>query len=143
MHQQVPHGDIFALIQHVSPFAGVPTKTGKDVGVHTGLIILLEEGIHIEVPERVRHLCPQIGRLKDRHIQPHGCQPFPLPTPSTAPVPMLVARGLTHSRVSIRVWCPLVWGGGGQTPSTNCSALGLWWPSTWSCCPRMGGEQSH
>ena len=35
---------------------------------------------------------------------------------------------------------PLVWRRGGQTPSTDCSALGLWWPSTQSHCPHMGGE---
>ena len=113
VHQQVSHGDIFALVQHAGPFAGIPTETGKDVGAHTGLIILLEEGIHIEVPERICHLHPWICRLKDRHIQSCGHQPFPLPTPSATPAPMLVARSLTHSGVSIRVQCPLVWGGGG------------------------------
>ena len=43
VHQQVPHGDIFALVQHASPFARVPTETGEDVGAHTGLIILLKK----------------------------------------------------------------------------------------------------
>ena len=142
VHQQVPHGDILALIQHVGPFAGVPTDTGKDVGVHAGLIILLEEGIHIEVPERVHHLGPWISQLKDRHIQPRGCQPFLLPTPSVAPAPMPVACSLTRSGVSIRVQCPSVQGGGGQTPSANCSALGLWWPSVQLRCTCMGGEPS-
>ena len=113
VHQQVPHGDIFAIIQHAGPFTGVPMKTGRDVGVHTGLIILLEEGIHIKVPECVCHLCPWIGRLKDWHIQSHGCQPFPLPTPSAASMPMPAAHSLTCSGVSIRVWCPPVWGRGG------------------------------
>ena len=108
MHQQVPHGDIFALIQCVGPFAGVPMETGKDVRVHTGLIILLEEGVHIKAPERVCHLHPWMGQLKDRHIQSHGHQLFPLPTPSVAPAPMLAACSLTHSGVSIRVWCPSV-----------------------------------
>ena len=61
VHQQVPHRDILALIQHVGPFARVPMETGEDVGVHTGLIILFEEDIHIEVPERVRHLSPWIS----------------------------------------------------------------------------------
>ena len=32
VHQQVLHGDIFALVQRVGPFAGVPMETGKDVG---------------------------------------------------------------------------------------------------------------
>ena len=58
VHQQVPHRDVLALIQHAGPFVWVPTETGEDVGVHTSLIILLEEGIYIEVPERVHHLCP-------------------------------------------------------------------------------------
>ena len=38
------------------------------------------------------------------------------------------------------LWCPSVWGGGGQAPSTNCSALGLRWPSVQLHCPCMGGE---
>ena len=113
VHQQVPHRDIFALVQHVGPFAWVPTETGKDVGVHTGLIILLEEGIHIKVPERVRHLHLWISRLKDWHIQSRGCQPFPLPAPSAARAPMTMACSLTHSGVSIRVQYPSVGGGGG------------------------------
>ena len=64
----------------LGPFAQVPMETGKDVGAHTSLIILLEKGIYIEVPECVHHLFPWISRLKDRHIQSRGCQPFPLPT---------------------------------------------------------------
>ena len=61
VHQQVLHRDVLALIQHVGPFAWVPTETGKDVGAHTSLIILLEEGIYIEVPGCVCHLHPQIS----------------------------------------------------------------------------------
>ena len=142
VHQQVPHRDVFALIQHVGPFARVPMEAGENVGVHASLIILLKEGIHIEAPECVHHLHPWISQLKDRHIQSHGCQPFSLPTPSAAPVPMMVAHSLTRSGVSIGVQCPSVQGGGGKTPSTNCSALGLWWPSMLLCCPCMGGEPS-
>ena len=74
VHQQVPHRDVFAFVQHAGPFAWVPMETGKDMGAHTSLIILLEEGIYIEAPERVRHLCPWISRLKDQHIQSFGCQ---------------------------------------------------------------------
>ena len=140
VHQQIPHRDVLALIQHVGPFAWVPTETGDDVGVHTSLIILLKEGIYIKAPERVFHLCPQISRLKDRHIQSCGCQLFPLPTPSAASVPMLVAHSLTCSEVSIRVWCSSVWGRRGQTPSTDCSTLGLQWPSTQLHSPCTGGE---
>ena len=140
VHQQVPHRDVLALIQHAGPFAQVPMETGEDVGAHTSLIILLEEGIYIKASEHVHHLHPQIGQLKDRHTQSCGCQPFPLPTPSAASVPMLAACSLTHSGVFIRVWHPPVWGGGGQTPSTDCSALGLWGPSAQSHCPGMGGE---
>ena len=103
VHQQVLHGDVLALIQHVGPFAWVPMKTGEDVGVHTSLIILLKEGIYIEAPEHVHHLRPQIGRLKDRHIQSHGCQPFSIPTPPAASMPMPAAHSLTRSGVSIRV----------------------------------------
>ena len=61
VHQQVPHRNIFALIKHVSSFVGVPMETGEDVGAHASLIILLEEGIHIEAPECVRHLGPWIS----------------------------------------------------------------------------------
>ena len=106
MHQQVLHRDIFTLIQQASLFAQVPTETGKDVGVHTSLIILLKEDIYIEAPECAHHLCPWTGQLKDRHIQSHGCQLFPLPTPSAPSVPMPVASSLTRSGVSIRVWHP-------------------------------------
>ena len=140
VHQQVPHRDVLALIQCAGPFAWVPTGTGKDVGVHTSLIILLKKGIYIEVPECVCHLHPWISQLKDRHIQSHGCQPFPLSTPSVASVPMLTARSLTHSGVSVRVWHSPVWEGSGQTPSADCSALGFWWPSTWLLCPSVGGK---
>ena len=97
VHQQVPHRDVLALVQHADPFALVPTETGNDVGVHTSLIVLLEEGNYIEAPERVCHLRPWIGRLKDRHIQSRRCQLFPLPTPSAASVSMLVACSLTCS----------------------------------------------
>ena len=140
VHQQVPHRDVLALVQRAGPFDWVPMETGEDVGAHTSLIILLKEGIYIEVPERVHHLHPWISRLKDRHIQSCGCQPFPLPTPSAASAPTPAACSLTHSGVSIRVWHSPVWGRRGQTPSADCSALGLRWPSAWLCCPCMGGE---
>ena len=104
----------YGIVQHVSPFARVPTETGKDVGAHASFIILLEEGIHFKVPEHVCHLGPWIGQLK--HIQSCGCQPFLLPTPSVAPAPTPVACGLTHSGVPIRVQCPSVLGGGGGEP---------------------------
>ena len=113
VHQQVPQRDIFTLVQHADPLAGIPTETGEDVGAHAGLIILLEKGIYIKAPECVHHLSPWISRLKDWHIQSCGHQSFPLPTPSAAPAPMPVACSLTCSGVSIRVRCPLVQGGGG------------------------------
>ena len=142
VHQQVPHGDILAFIQHAGPFAGVPTETGKNVGAHACLIILLQEGVHIEVPECVHHLHSWVGQLKDWHIQAHRCQPLLLPTPSVAPASMPAACDLTHSGVPIRVQCPSVQRGERQTPSTHCSALGLRWPSVWSHSPCMGGEPS-
>ena len=116
VHQQVPHGDVLALVQCAGPFAGVPTEIGKDVGVHAGLIILLKEGIHIKVPERVHHLHPWIGQLKDQHIQSCGHQPFSLPTPSAVPAPMLAVHSLTRSLVSIRVQCPQSGEEGGKPP---------------------------
>ena len=140
VHQQVPHRDVLALVQHAGPFAWVPTETGKDVGVHTSLIILLKKGIYIKALECVCHLCPLIGRLKDQYIQSRWCQLFPLPTPSVASAPMLAACSLTRSGVSIRVWCSPVWRGRGQTPFADCNALGLWWPSAQLHCPGMGGE---
>ena len=60
VHQQVQHGDILALIQHAGPFVGVPTETGKNMGAHAGLIILLKKGVHIEAPQCVHHLHPWI-----------------------------------------------------------------------------------
>ena len=140
VHQQVPHRDVLALIQCVGPFAWVPMETGEDVGAHTSLIILLEKGIYIKVPEHVCHLRPWIGRLKDWHIQSCGHQPYPLATPSAASTPMPAAHSLTHSGVSISVWYSLVWGRRGQSPSADCSALGLRWPSAWLHCPSMGGK---
>ena len=116
VHQQVPHRDVFPLVQHAGPFTWVPMETCEDVGAHTSLIILLKKGIYIEAPERVCHFCPWIGQLKDRHIQSCRCQPFPLPTPSAASAPMPAARSLTRSGVSIGVWCSPVWGGRRQIP---------------------------
>ena len=139
MHQQVPHRDVLALVQGAGPFAWVPTETGEDVGAHTSFIILLEKGIYIEAPERLCHLRSWIGRLKDWHIQSSGHQPFPLPTPSAAPVPILASNSLTYSGVSIRVWRSPVWGRRGQPSPVDCSALGLWWPSTRLHGPFMEG----
>ena len=113
VHQQVPHRDVFALVQHAGPFTQVPMETGEDVGVHTGLIILLKKGIYVEVPECVHHLHPWISQLKDRHIQSCWHQPFPFPTSSAASVAMPAAHSLTCSGVSIRVWHSLIWRGRG------------------------------
>ena len=103
VHQQVLHTDILVFIQGVGPFTGVPMETGKDMRVHTGLIILLKEGIHIEPPECVRHFHSWISRLEDQHIQSCRSQPLLLPTPSVAPASMLMACSLTCSGVTIRV----------------------------------------
>ena len=135
VHQQVPHIDVLTFVQHAGQFTQVPTKTGEDVGVHTGLIILLKKGIYIETPERVCHLHPRIGRLEDQHIQSRWHQPFPFPTPPAASATTPVTRHLAHSGVSIGVWYSPIWGGRGQTPSTDCSALGPWQPSTKVHCP--------
>ena len=83
---------------------------------------------------------PGSVNLKDRHIQSHGHQPFPLPTLSVASALTLASHSLTRSGVSIRVWYSPVWAGRGQTPSADHSALGFWWPSAWLHCPSMGGE---
>ena len=140
VHQQVLHGDILAFIRCVSPFPGVPMETGKDVRVHACLIILLEEGVHIEPPECVHHLHPWIDRLKDRHIQSHRCQLLLLSTPFAAPASMPAAHGLTRSGVPIGVRCPSVWGGRRRASSTHHSALGLSWLSAWLWSPCMGGK---
>ena len=105
MHQQVLHGDIFAFIQVVGPFTWVPMETGKDMGVHTGLIILLKEGIHIKTPECVHHFCTWISQLEDWHIQSCRSQPLLLPTPSVAPAMVPMACNLACSGITIRVWC--------------------------------------
>ena len=137
VHQQVPYRDVLTFIQHAGPFTRVPTETGEDVGVHTGLIILLKKDIYIKMPKCVCHLHPPIGQLEDWHIQSRWHQPFPFPTPPAASAPMLVACSLTCSGVSIRVWCSPVWEGRGQTPSADHSALDPWWPSARACCPSM------
>ena len=98
------------------PFARVPMDTGEDVGAHTSLIILLEKGIYIKTPERVCHLHPWIGRLKDWHIQSRGHQPFPLPTPSAASAPMPAAHSLTHIEYPSESGAPLSGEEGGKTP---------------------------
>ena len=61
VHQQVPHRDVLAFVQHAGPFTQAPTETGKDVGVYTSLIILLKKGIYVKAPECVHHLCPWIS----------------------------------------------------------------------------------
>ena len=76
VQQQVLHGDIFALIQCVGPFARVPMETGKNMRAHACLIILLKEGIHIEPPECVHHLHPWISQLEDQHIHLAGTNHF-------------------------------------------------------------------
>ena len=86
MHQQILHGDIFAFIQGVGPFTWVPMETSKDMGAHTGLIILLKEDIHIKMPECVRHFRTWISQLENWHIQSCRSQLLLLPTPSAAPV---------------------------------------------------------
>ena len=137
VHQQVPHRDVLALIQHAGPFTRVPTETGEDVGVHTSLIILLKKGIYIEAPECLHHLHPWICRLKDRHIQSRGHQLFPLPTPSAAYAGSLQSHSQWSIHQSLALPCL---GRKGANPSADCSALGLWWPSAWSHCPSTGGE---
>ena len=109
VHQQVLHGDIFAFIQGAGPFTWVPTETGKDMRAHTGLVILLQEGIHIEMPECVHHFCTWISQLKDQHIQSCRSQLLLLPTPSVAPAMAPMACGLTCSGVTIRVQHSPVW----------------------------------
>ena len=106
---------------------------------HACLIILLEEGVHIELPECVCHLCPWISQLKDQHIQSSRHQPLLLHTPSVAPASMPVARSFTHGGVPIVVRAPLR-GGRRQASSTYHHALGYRWLSMWSCSPCMGGE---
>ena len=142
VHQQVLHRDILAFIQCAGPFTGVPTETVKSVRAHACLIILLKEGIHVELPECVHHLCPWISRLKDRHIQSRRHQPLLLPTSSVAPASMPLACGLTHSGVPIGVRYPSVWRGRRRASPTHHRALGLRWLSVWSCSPCMGGEPS-
>ena len=101
------HGIVVTLV--TKPFTRVPMETGKNMRAHVCLIILLKEGIHIKLPECVRHFCPQISRLEDRHIQSCRSQPLLLPPPSLAPASMLMDCGLACSGVPIRVWCFPVW----------------------------------
>ena len=109
VHQQVLHRDILAFIQGVGPFTGVPAETGKDMRVHIGLIILLKESIHIELPECVHHFHSWISQLEDWHIQSCRSQPLLFPTPSAAPASMPMACSLTCSGVTIRFQHSPVW----------------------------------
>ena len=109
VHQQVLHRNIFASIQGAGLFTWVPADTGKDMRAHTGLIILLKEGIHIKTPECVRHFRTWISRLKDWHIQSCRSQLLLLPIPSAAHVMVSMAYGLACSGVTIRVWHSPVW----------------------------------
>ena len=109
VYQQVLHRDILAFIQDVGPFTRVPMEAGKDMWVDTGLIILLKEGVHIEMPECVRHFHTWISQLEDRHIQSCRSQLLLLPTPSMAPALAPMACGLACHGVPIRVQCSPVW----------------------------------
>ena len=109
VHKQVLHRDILAFVQGAGPFTGVPAETDKDMRAHSGLIILLKEGIHIEPPECVHHFRSWISRLEDQHIQSGRSQPLLFPTPSAAPASTLMACSLTCSGVTIRVQCSPVW----------------------------------
>ena len=129
-----------AFIQHASPFTGVPMETSKNVRAHACLVILLEEGIHIEPPKCVCHFCTWIGRFKDRYIQSHRHQLLLIPTPSVAPAPMPAAHSLTCGGVLIGIRCPSVRGGRRRASSAHHHALGFRWSSTWSHSPCMGGE---
>ena len=104
VYQQVLHRDILAIIQCAGPFTRVPMETGKNMRAHAGLIILLEEGIHVKLSECVCHLHPWISRLKDWHIQSCRHQPL-LPTFTAAPASMLMAGSLTRSGIAIGVQC--------------------------------------
>ena len=91
-------------------------ETGKNMRVHACLIILLQEGIHIELPECVRHFHPWISRLEDWHIQSCRSQLLLLPPPSVVPALMPIDCGLTCSAVPIRVRTPLSGKEGGEPP---------------------------
>ena len=83
---------------------------------HTGLVILLKEGVHIKTLECVHHFHTWISRLKDRHIQSCRSQLLLLPTPSVASATAPTACGLTCSGVTIRVQRSLSGEEGGDLP---------------------------
>ena len=95
-----PHGDVLALVQRAGPFARVPTETGKDVGVHTSLIILLKKGIYIEAPEHVCHLRPGSVDLKIGISNLAGASHF------LSLLPLQPLHLCRHSTVSLAVECP-------------------------------------
>ena len=112
VHQQVPHRDVLALVQHAGPFAWVPTETGEDVECILASSYCLRKAStskrqSVYVTSAPRSVDLKIG------ISNLAGQPFPLPTPSAVSVPMLAAHSLNCSGVSIRVWHPPVWGRGG------------------------------
>ena len=105
-------------------------------------LILLQEGVHIKLPECVHHLCPQISQLEGWHIQSCRSQPLLLPTPSVAPASMLMDSSLTCSGVPMGVQCSSIWRGRRQASPAYYSALGLRWSSVWMHSPCTSGEPS-
>ena len=57
-----------------------------------------------QMPECVHHFRAWISQLEDQHIQSCRSQPLLLPTPSAAPVMVLMVCGLACSGVTIKVW---------------------------------------
>ena len=134
VQQQALHGDIFAFIQGAGPFTWILTETCKDMGVHTGLVILLEEGIHIKMC--VCHFCTWISQLKEGSacpilLEPTTSSPYSLCGPCDG------ANGL---------WSHLQWSNH-QSPTLPCLVrkevnlpadngnLRLRWSSTMACHP--------
>ena len=135
VHQQVPHRDVFALVQCAGPFTRVPMKTGEDVGCILASSYCSRkasaskcQSVYVTSTHGSVDLKIGISNLA-------GANRF------LSLLPLRLCQWPAISlTASVRVWHSPVWGGRGQTPSANCSALGLQWPPTWSHCSSAGDE---
>ena len=139
VHQQVPHRDVLALIQHASPFSWVPTETSEDRG-------------HILASS---YCSRKASTLKHRSV-------YVTSTPGSVDLKIGISNlmGTSHflSLLPLQPLCLCQWpavsltvdypsesgtpclGRGGQIPFADCSTLGLRWLSMWSHGPCTGGS---
>ena len=129
VHQQVPHRDIFALAECAGPFARVPTSSYCSRKAST----LKCQRVYVTSAPGSVNLKIGISNLvgASHFLSLLPLQPLCL---CWRPAVSLTVEYPSESSA------PPVWGRGGQTPSADCSTLGLQWPSVWLRCPHTSGE---